>query len=89
MMPISESSINCFQGSVELHKSSFHSGYDNLIDTDGDGFGGRFIDPNKNSGRADLLYHQIQVMRTHSLNISSPLIMLISLLLSRLRLLCP
>tara|TARA_B100000003_G_scaffold207776_1_gene226204 strand:+ start:17691 stop:25220 length:7530 start_codon:yes stop_codon:yes gene_type:complete len=28
-------------------------GYDNLIDTDGDGFGDRVIDPNKNSGRAD------------------------------------
>tara|TARA_R100000030_G_scaffold41449_2_gene31099 strand:+ start:13475 stop:20908 length:7434 start_codon:yes stop_codon:yes gene_type:complete len=28
-------------------------GYDNLIDTDGDGFGDQVIDPNKNSGRAD------------------------------------
>jgi len=28
-------------------------GYDNLIDTDGDGFGDRVIDVNKNSGRAD------------------------------------
>ena len=28
-------------------------GYDNLIDTDGDGFGDRVKDPNKNSGRAD------------------------------------
>ena len=28
-------------------------GYDNLIDTDGDGFGDRVIDPNKNSGRPD------------------------------------
>ena len=28
-------------------------GYDNLIDTDGDGFGDRVVDPNKNSGRAD------------------------------------
>ena len=28
-------------------------GYDNLIDTDGDGFGDRVIDINKNSGRAD------------------------------------
>ena len=28
-------------------------GYDNLNDTDGDGFGDQVIDPNKNSGRAD------------------------------------
>ena len=28
-------------------------GYDNLIDTDGDGFGDKIIDINKNSGRAD------------------------------------
>ena len=28
-------------------------GYDNLDDTDGDGFGDRVRDPNKNSGRAD------------------------------------
>ena len=28
-------------------------GYDNLLDTDGDGFGDQVIDPNKNSGRAD------------------------------------
>ena len=28
-------------------------GYDNLIDDDGDGFGDRVIDPDKNSGRAD------------------------------------
>ena len=28
-------------------------GYDNLIDDDGDGFGDRVIDPEKNSGRAD------------------------------------
>jgi len=28
-------------------------GYDNLIDTDGDGFGDRVIDLNKNSGRSD------------------------------------
>ena len=28
-------------------------GYDNLNDTDGDGFGDQIIDPNKNSGRAD------------------------------------
>ena len=28
-------------------------GYDNLKDTDGDGFGDEVIDPNKNSGRAD------------------------------------
>ena len=28
-------------------------GYDNLKDTDGDGFGDQVIDPNKNSGRAD------------------------------------
>ena len=28
-------------------------GYDNLIDDDGDGFGDRVRDPNKNSGRAD------------------------------------
>ena len=28
-------------------------GYDNLIDSDGDGYGDRVIDPNKNSGRAD------------------------------------
>ena len=28
-------------------------GYDNLIDTDGDGFGDRVVDPNKNSGRPD------------------------------------
>ena len=28
-------------------------GYDNLIDTDGDGFGDRVIDINKNTGRAD------------------------------------
>lgn len=30
-------------------------GYDNLIDTNGDGFGDRVIDPSKNSGRADSL----------------------------------
>lgn len=28
-------------------------GWDNLIDDDGDGFGDRVIDPEKNSGRAD------------------------------------
>jgi len=28
-------------------------GYDNMIDTDGDGFGDQVVDPNKNSGRAD------------------------------------
>ena len=28
-------------------------GYDNLLDTDGDGYGDRVIDPDKNSGRAD------------------------------------
>ena len=28
-------------------------GYDNMKDTDGDGFGDEVIDPNKNSGRAD------------------------------------
>ena len=28
-------------------------GYDNLLDTDGDGFGDQVIDPDKNSGRAD------------------------------------
>ncbi len=28
-------------------------GYDNLVDSDGDGYGDRVIDPNKNSGRAD------------------------------------
>ena len=30
-------------------------GYDNLIDSDGDGYGDRVIDPNKNSGRADAI----------------------------------
>jgi len=36
-------------------------GYDNLIDTDGDGYGDRVIDPDKNSGRADAFVSANQI----------------------------
>ena len=64
-------------------------GYDNLLDTDGDGFGDQLLIPIRIVEEQMHTFHLIQTLRMHILSISSLLIIWINLMDLQLRLLCP